>query len=645
MRDREIALLRTAAGWKNRQLFVRRTLDRVLGPWPDKTPLNARVIEVIRHADIKVEKLIYESQPGLHVTAVLFIPGKIASPVPGILYIPGHANEGFRATHYQNACLNLAHKGFAVLAYDPIGQGERDQEIDPVSARPIVWSRDVPFYKKHSYPGNQCFLAGVSISRHFIWDAIRGIDYLSSRPEVDPLHDRVGVAVPSCYVTSYRRMLEVGGIQDAEQNIFHGLKYGIEHADWLLARAPKPTLLLTTTHDIFSIQGAIETETEMRRIYRILGAPDNFDRVEDDHAHGYTKRNSEASYSFLMKHLGVEGDPTETSFPELSPAELKITRTGQVLTEFRGQTIFSINRKESQHLMAKLVESRSQESHLEKVLTRAPQLSGYRVPETAKEIYRGGYKFDGYRLETHALDGGPNVVIPMVLAIPEATGKHPAVIYLHPDGKAMGLNPGGPIEELVRQGFVVLAPDIINVGEAKQRIGRQNDNNAGFYQGALVGSSVVGLQAEDLARVVAWLQSREEVQAENVGLVALGSLGPTATHSAAFNPEIHWLVLASSLATYSSIVQNQFYTIPSTAMVGGALTAYDLPDLVASLAPRRVAILEPVDQAARPLTQNSAMKAYEYPMKYYASCGQEAHLRILTGDKEDIIGMVRWCSE
>jgi cephalosporin-C deacetylase-like acetyl esterase len=196
------------------------------------------------------------------------VPDGLTEPRPGILYIPGHTDNGFRSSGYQNECLNIVHKGFVVLAYDPIGQGERHQEIDSSTGEQLAGTAQVAHYKMHSYTGNQCFLSGVSLSRYFIWDAIRGIDYLVSRPEVDPerigvtglsgggnltvytsaLDDRVKVAVPANFVTSYRRMLELNGVQDAEQNVNHALRHGIEHADWLLARAPKPTLLLTTTH-------------------------------------------------------------------------------------------------------------------------------------------------------------------------------------------------------------------------------------------------------------------------------------------------------------------------------------------------------------------------------------------------------------
>ncbi|MCP5109831.1 MAG: prolyl oligopeptidase family serine peptidase, partial [bacterium] len=466
-RDREVSKLRTAEDWRQRQQSVKRTLNDILGPWPDRTPLNARVLDVIHRPGYRIEKLVYESLPGFHVTAALYIPDGDVTGRPGILYIPGHAASGFRADHYQNICLNLVNKGFVILAYDPIDQGERFQNIDPATGKPFVTRREVPHYKIHSYPGNQCYLAGVSIARYFIWDGIRGIDYLASRPEVDPnrigvtgnsgggnmtgfigaIDDRVSVAVPSCWITSYRRMLAINGIQDAEQNIYEGFSRGIEHADWLLARAPKPTLLLTTTRDFFPIQGARETAAEVRRAYEVLGAPANFAAVEDDHGHGYTRKNNEASYAFLMKHLKVEGDSAERDYPLFRPEQLKVSPSGQVATSFGGETVFSLNRREVDRLL---------ERDAKDPVQSARKLSGYRQPPPASDVvFRGGYQRDGYRVEKYALVGGVNAVVPVAVGLPEAGGPHPAVIYAHPDGKS-----AVPMDELARAGYVVVAPDL-----------------------------------------------------------------------------------------------------------------------------------------------------------------------------------------
>ena len=665
-REAEVAGIHTAAGWESRRDRVRQVVRETLGPWPEKGPLNARTTGVIHREGFRVEKVAFESQPGFHVTAALYVPDGGDAVRPGILYIPGHNLAAFRAATYQNQCLNLVHKGFVVLAYDPIGQGERYQEVDPLTGKQLVDPHDLPFYKFHSYPGSQCFLSGVSIARYFVWDAIRGIDYLVSRPEVDPerigvtghsgggnltvytgaVEDRIKVAVPSCWVTSQRRMLEINGVQDAENSVYHDLKNGIEHADWLLARAPKPTMLLTTSHDHYPIQGARETAAILRRVYGLMGAPENFVHMEDDHDHGYTRRNSEASYAFLMKHLGVSGDASERSYPLFTAEELQVTSSGQVVTEFKAETVFSLNRRETAGLLKQLADGRKRDDHLQRVLGQARALSGYRAPKLPWDaVYRGGFRRDGYRLEKWALSGGPNAVIPFLFALPDSGGPFPVVVYLHPGGKTAGSAPGGAIEGIVRKGYAVAAPDVIGTGETQPAIGRQNDHNAPFYLGALIGSSVAGVQAEDVTAVVSWLQSDARVQPDRAGVLAAGAMGPAAIHAAAFNPEIRWLLLDGAVASYASVVMNQVYRIPSAAFVPGALTAYDLPDLLASLAPRKVLLMGPVDEAESPLDAVAAGETFRYPASQFQARGAGSRFRIVARGEAELGELLKWCGE
>ena len=135
------------------------------------------------------------------------------------------------------------------------------------------------------YPGNQLFLTGIPLI--FIWDGIRAIDYLCSRPEIDTTRigitgrsgggtqttyiaafdSRIKAAAPECYVTSYEKLLMSRGPQDAEQNFAGGIAAGLDISDLLISFAPKPMLLVTTTRDIFSIQGARDAFKDAKQAY------------------------------------------------------------------------------------------------------------------------------------------------------------------------------------------------------------------------------------------------------------------------------------------------------------------------------------------------------------------------------------------
>jgi len=172
------------------------------------------------------------------------------------------------------------------------------------------------------------------------------------------MDERVAASAPAGYITSYRRLMESVGVQDGEQNFYHENFSGIDHADFIEVRAPKPTLIMATTRDFFSIQGSRETYNELKRVYSIFGKPENIEITEDDHGHGYTKKNRAAMYAFFQKHLRLPGSAAEEEVDFCSAQELQKTSTGQLSTSLGGEYCFSLNRKEAEKYINHLEDSR-----------------------------------------------------------------------------------------------------------------------------------------------------------------------------------------------------------------------------------------------------------------------------------------------
>jgi len=179
-REAAVASVRSIADAERRKRHVRETMLSLLGGLPDYNgPLNPRITGRIRADGYVIEKVIFESLPGFYITANLYRPAE-GGRYLGILLQAGHTQEG--KPEGQRLAANLAVKGFVVLAFDPVGQGEREQTYDPrVDGALAGWS--VP---EHIQAGAQSMLVGESVARYFIHDAKRSLDYLASRPEVDP---------------------------------------------------------------------------------------------------------------------------------------------------------------------------------------------------------------------------------------------------------------------------------------------------------------------------------------------------------------------------------------------------------------------------------------------------------------------------
>ena len=621
-RSENLQNLQTRIDWEQRQQHVQQVLMETLGPFPEKTPLNAVITRTIERDTYRVEHIVYESQPEFYVTSSLYIPHGADLPAPAVIYVSGHTQEGYRSNTYQHKILNLVNKGFIVFAFDPVSQGERLEYYNSETGSSEVGGPT----REHSYSGMQAFINGSSLARYMTWDGIRAVDYLLTRSEIDSerigitgrsgggtqvayiaaIDHRIYAAAPEAYITTFTRLLQSIGPQDAEQNLYHGIARGIDHADFLAARAPKPTLLIATTEDFFSIQGARETADEISGMYRAFGKPDYFSMVEDGGAHQSTPRNREAMYAFFQFHLNNPGDPADEDVDILTDDELRVTATGQVSSSLGGETVFSLNRAEAEKKAEELQERREAYSNnLSEIVQKAKELSGYREPERASSpVFTGRIEREGYVIEKYFIRGEGDYIIPYLLLVPDNPNRK-GLVYLHPESKAVEAAEEGEMEWFVKNGFTVLAPDLIGVGE----MGSGDIENYStqvkdfdpvsfdvWTASVLIGRSITGIQAGDVVKLSRLLLENDTI--DEVYGAARKQMSAVLLHAAAFDETISRVALIEPLISYQSIVMNRYYD-PGFHMsaVAGSIGVYDLPDLAAGLAPRRLLMTGVTDGA------------------------------------------------
>jgi pimeloyl-ACP methyl ester carboxylesterase len=608
-----VGAINTLAAWQERQRYMKDKLLETIGPFPDRTPLNPRVLRILKKDGFRVEHIVFESQPGFYVTGSLFVPttpgrrGKL----PAIIFCSGHAQTGYRTAGYQHEILNYVKKGFVVFAFDPLGQGERFQYS--LSDRQELKINGPTL--EHSYAGAQTFIAGSSLAKYMIWDGIRSVDYLLTRKEIDPsrigitgrsgggtqaayiaaVDDRIHTAVLAVYITNFKRLLQSTGPQDAEQNLFNGIARGIDHADFLAVRAPKPMMIETTTNDIFSIQGARETATEVRRIYQSYGKDDNFKMTEDVAGHASTKSNREAKYAFFQLHLNNPGSYEDEEVEILTPEEIAVTSTGQVITSFGGETVFSLNRNDVVKCMERLEKARlNLPLDRARILESAKKLSGYRPPgEIEEPVFTGKVIREDYVIEKYFIKGEGDYVVPFLLFVPHISNNK-TILYIHPSGKNEEADTLGEIAQFANKGYTVLAPDLIGTGETGPGNFRgdsyiQNISYNIWFFSILTGRSIVGIRASDIVRLTKYIQQKTE--GSEIIAIANGNMGAVLLHAAAFYPHYNRIVLKEPLSSYRSLVEEEKYEpMFIHNSVAGALQEYDLPDLAAILAPGKLLI-------------------------------------------------------
>ena len=255
----ERSLHSTEAAERRRQRLKQAYAD-LLGPLPEKSPLKAQVTGQIERKGYRIEKILYESQPGHHVTANLYLPTTGEPPYPGVLLACGHSENGKAYPAYQATAALMAKNGLATLCYDPISQGERIQ----LPGAPQYGTTT------HTLLDLGALLVGRSTVWYELVDGMRSLDYLRSRAEVDPekpigltgtsgggtqttflmaADPRIGPAAPSCYLMTRLRKFETVGPADGCQWLPGEGARRIDHFDYCVMRADKPTLVLAARDD------------------------------------------------------------------------------------------------------------------------------------------------------------------------------------------------------------------------------------------------------------------------------------------------------------------------------------------------------------------------------------------------------------
>jgi dienelactone hydrolase len=308
-----------------RRPALRRSLERSLGyrqfPWPPQPrPQSSGVLE---GAGYRIEKLVYETLPGVRVAAHLYLPDKFDGRAPGILFYTGHwwADSKSRPD-FQAFSINMARLGFVVLAFDAFGQGERG-----------ISNRD--------HRRTSALLAGISQQGFAEYETQCALAVLLARPEVDPrrigitgasgggyntwitaaLDDRIAAAAPVVGTSEFYEQIHVCRPLDWYHAHEHchfvpGLiRYANNH-ELLAMAAPKPVLIVAASVDqSFPIAGVREVYRHGASLYHSFGAPEKIALYEDETAgHGYQQKKREAVYGWFLRWLRGTGDGKP--FPE-----------------------------------------------------------------------------------------------------------------------------------------------------------------------------------------------------------------------------------------------------------------------------------------------------------------------------------------
>ena len=596
-RQRALDALVTKPAIESRQKWARQTFWKLTGGEPARTPLNLRTVGEFRRDGYRVEKIVYESQPGFVVTANLYLPNRTGR-LPGVLFQMGHSLNGKAAEPYQKCCQGLAKLGYVVLAFDPQGQGERTYYPRPNGG---VLTRLPSADDEHTVPGRQLLLAGLTSTQIQTWDAVRSLDVLAAHPAVDParlastgtsgggtltmflaaVDSRLACAAVSCGNTenhAVRDFIPPGSVDDAEQNFVGAGPAGFDRWDTLYPLAPKPLLFVMSGRDFegtYSPNYLIDGRQEFARfekVYATLGHPDRLRWQETPLPHSLSEPLRIEIYHWFERWLQgsakqINEEPPVTPEPDET---LWCGPTGNTMRDFASRT------------SRQLIPSP----------TTAPvdwaKLTGAEPRPAARLVPVAQTRFGAVSISGMEVQSEPEVFLPAWLYA-RREARH-CVLLLESAGKSARWQEGNLYHRLALAGVAVCAADVRGLGDLRPALGRgaapyaisHFEEEFWAWGSLMLGRPLVGQRITDILAVVAALRAR----GLTVEVAASGRLIVPALLATVIEPAITRLTLAGEIPSYRHTASIDDYTLPMADFIPRVLAYSDLPFAAAGLGAR-----------------------------------------------------------
>jgi cephalosporin-C deacetylase-like acetyl esterase len=556
----------------------REEMRRMLGllPWPERTPLNVKITGTLQGNGYTVEKLAFESLPSMYVTANLYVPAVRKGKVPAIVYVCGHAYtpQGAKVA-YQRHGISLAKNGYVAIIIDPI------QIAELYGVHHGVYGQEMNDWYSRGYTP-----AGIEV-----WNAMRAIDYLVTRPEVDAarigmtgrsggaamtwftaaVDDRVKAAMPVMGLSTYEANLKENTQKLHCDCMFPINAYLHDMVHQAALIAPRPLLMAHGRKDaLFPVPGFTKVEEVTKRLYASYGRGDDFGNIVVETGHEDSDYLREQSIRFFDKHLLSTSDrkldmayenapgPSLAVFPDGAPKEAGNYRIQDEFLKAPSMATYSTTaaweKRKSDLYQALRTE----------VFPTFPR-------DQVKPVVRRAGKQQGF--EELEIETEPGVHIRALIRKPEHGKPAPVALYVATDGDdirgAATVTGGLRDNEAVK--MIVYPRGVGEIGWSKS-VWREVQRNAMH-----VGQTVDSMRLRDVMAAVTAVRAESGVDQSRITVIGKGTSAGLALYAAVLDPAIEQVTLIDA---------------PTTHVTGplflNVLRHADLPEIAAMVAPRRI---------------------------------------------------------
>jgi len=626
----------TLAEWEQRRSELRRKILNAWGGFPERPcPLEPRILGTLQRDGYRVEKVIFQTRPGIWMTANAYVP-EAPGKVPAVLVVHGHWRLAKQEPVVQARCLGLTRLGFFVLAVDAFGAGERGlgKALGEYHGE-MVAATLLP--------------VGLPLCGLQVYENQRAADYLLTRPEVDGSRlgvtgasgggnqtmyagawdDRFGAVVPVCSVGNYQAYL---GAACCMCEVVPGALQFTEEGNVLGLTAPRGLMVVNATRDAvqFSVAEARKSVAWAKPIFELHGCPDHLKHATFESPHDYNQAMREAMYGWMTRHLKGTGDGVPIPEPRISsedPETLRCypgtSRPDDFVTIPQFAAAEARRLLEQRALPQDAPQWQTQRTAILQGLNAClfggtpPTTTQPALVKAASADPAGGIAFQPEPGLTLTARQEPSAVPVQKLAV---------VLDLEGGEQAAG-NPLAA--ELQKGGWTVLTPDLRATGEVAQpndRIGRAPDHNTAEWS-LWLGRPLLGQWVVDVRRLLDAVQERDGRLPAEILVVGIGPASLVAVCSAALDSRITSVLTSGMLASY--VTDQPYQGQRLGILVPGILRdAGDVAHLAALIAPRPILIGGGVSGSGATLDAAALDAAFAFTRQAYATEGIADRFRI-----------------
>lgn len=578
---------------------VKQKAKEVFANLPKKAALNAQITGVAEQDGYRVEKIVYQSFENHHVTANLYVPngnGKF----PAVLLFCGHEDTSKATESYQKTAILLAKNGFVVFVIDPISQSERVQLADK-NGKSLTRGSTT----EHTLLNLSSNLLGTSVAAYELFDNQCGLDYLVSRKEVDfakigvmgnsgggmqtiyfaAIDDRVKAIIPCSYLASRENTLTTTGAADGCAQIPNEGAELLEMSDYLIAAAPKPTLVLAGRYDFIDYSGTLQSFDDLQKVYQSLGHPQKVSLYTYDDGHGISKPKREKAVQWLRKWFYNDDRViTEPELKTLTAEKLFASATSKVNLSYPNEvTVQDKNRL----LFDEYTNSRSNfaKRSLDEKRNAIEKLLNIDL-ETRKthreEVGQVKGKFATFHKVIIRQDN--EIPLPALIYYPPKPVKK-VVLWLSEQGKSKLVDSAGLMQQYIdMQDVAVVFADLRGAGETADKA-EFNDPKyfSNDYRNAMlalhIGKPLLGQRVQDIFTLLNFISVDDKLKKAVLDVNTKGNVGVAALHAALFQTNIASLNLYNCIESYQQTLAEPLAKDRYGLVVNKLLQFYDIPDL------------------------------------------------------------------